>query len=141
MLTYQAIRGFASPELAGAIPLRSGDPVKTVELGEVQLENCVADAQDEQVVLTRGGKAVALLIGLAEEQEQLGQSGRFWNLIDRRVTLAGSPVRRDQASLSVATAIATVYGNAPPGGGHAGSRGRCTAASPWVRCNRSPPLA
>ena len=55
--------------------------MKTVELGEVQLENCVADAQDEQVVLTRGGKAVALLIGLAEEQEQLGQSGRFWNLI------------------------------------------------------------
>ena len=58
--------------------------MKTVELGEAHLESCVADAQDEQVVLTRGGKAVALLIGLDEEQEQLGQSERFWNLIAER---------------------------------------------------------
>ena len=41
----------------------------------------LADLRDEQVVLTRGGKAVALLIGLDEEQEQLGQNRRFWNLI------------------------------------------------------------
>jgi antitoxin (DNA-binding transcriptional repressor) of toxin-antitoxin stability system len=58
--------------------------VKTVELGEAHLESCVADAQDEQVVLTRRGKAVALLIGLDEEQEQLGQSERFWDLIAER---------------------------------------------------------
>jgi antitoxin (DNA-binding transcriptional repressor) of toxin-antitoxin stability system len=58
--------------------------VKTVELGEAHLESCVADAQDEQVVLTRGGKAVALLIGLDEEQERLGKSERFWDLIAER---------------------------------------------------------
>jgi antitoxin (DNA-binding transcriptional repressor) of toxin-antitoxin stability system len=58
--------------------------VKTVELGEAHLESCVADAQDDQVVLTQGGKAVALLIGLNEEQEQLGRSERFWNLIAER---------------------------------------------------------
>jgi len=43
--------------------------VKTIELGEAPLESCVADAQDDQVVLTRRGKPVALLIGLDEEQE------------------------------------------------------------------------
>jgi antitoxin (DNA-binding transcriptional repressor) of toxin-antitoxin stability system len=58
--------------------------VKTVELDDARLESCVADAQDDQVVLTRGGKAVAVLIGLDEEQEQLGRSGTFWNLIAER---------------------------------------------------------
>ena len=43
--------------------------MKTIELGEAPLESCVADAQDDQVVLTRRGKPVALLIGLDEEQE------------------------------------------------------------------------
>ena len=38
--------------------------MKIVELGDAHLESCVADAQDEQVVLTRKGKTVALLIGL-----------------------------------------------------------------------------
>jgi antitoxin (DNA-binding transcriptional repressor) of toxin-antitoxin stability system len=58
--------------------------VKTVELDDARLESCVADAQDDQVVLTRGGKAVAVLIGLDEEQEQLGRSERFWSLIAER---------------------------------------------------------
>ena len=58
--------------------------MKTVELGDTQLEACVAEAQDDQVLLTRGGKAVAVLIGLDEEQEQLGRSERFWNLIAER---------------------------------------------------------
>ena len=58
--------------------------MKIVELSDAHLESCVADAQHEQVVLTRGGEAVALLIGLDEEQEQLGQSERFWNLIAER---------------------------------------------------------
>jgi antitoxin (DNA-binding transcriptional repressor) of toxin-antitoxin stability system len=58
--------------------------VKTVELGDAQLEACVAEAQDDQVLLTRGGKAVAVLIGLDEEQEQLGRSERFWTLIAER---------------------------------------------------------
>lgn len=58
--------------------------MKTVELGDTHLEACVSEAQDDQVLLTRGGKAVAVLIGLDEEQEQLGRSERFWNLIAER---------------------------------------------------------
>lgn len=59
--------------------------MKTVELGEAHLESCVAEAHDDRVLLTRGGKAAALLIGLGEEQDQLGRSQRFWKLIaDRR---------------------------------------------------------
>jgi antitoxin (DNA-binding transcriptional repressor) of toxin-antitoxin stability system len=58
--------------------------VKTIELGDTQLETCVADAQEGQVVLTRGGRPVAVLIGLDEEQEQLGRSERFWHLIAER---------------------------------------------------------
>ncbi len=58
--------------------------MKTLELGDTQLEACVAEAQDDQVLLTRGGKAVAVLIGLDEEQEQLGRSERFWSLIAER---------------------------------------------------------
>lgn len=58
--------------------------MKTVELGDTQLEAYVAEAQDDQVLLTRGGKAVAVLIGLDEEQEQLGRSDRFWTLIAER---------------------------------------------------------
>lgn len=58
--------------------------MKTVELNDARLEACVDEAQDDQVLLTRGGKAVALLIGVDEEQEQLGRSERFWNLIAER---------------------------------------------------------
>lgn len=58
--------------------------MKTWELGDTQLEACVAEAQDGQVLLTRGGRAVAVLIGLGEEQEQLGRSEGFWNLIAER---------------------------------------------------------
>ena len=58
--------------------------MKTVELSDFQLEACVDEAQADQVLLTRGGRAVALLIGLDEEQEQLGGSSRFWSLIAER---------------------------------------------------------
>ncbi len=58
--------------------------MKTVDMGSALLDACVADAQQEQVVLTRSGKPVALLIGLDEEQAQLGTSDRFWELITKR---------------------------------------------------------
>ena len=44
--------------------------MKTMELGEAPLESCVADAQDDQVVLTREGKPVALLNLIAERRRQ-----------------------------------------------------------------------
>jgi antitoxin (DNA-binding transcriptional repressor) of toxin-antitoxin stability system len=80
--------------------------VKTIELGESSLETCVDDAQDDQVVLTRGGKAVALLIALDEEQEQLGSSERFWSLIAER---------RRQPTISRSELEKRLDG-APPGG-------------------------
>lgn len=58
--------------------------MKSVELRQARLETCVAEAQDERVVLTRNGKPVALLIGLDEEQQELGSSSKFWSLITER---------------------------------------------------------
>jgi prevent-host-death family protein len=62
--------------------------VKVVGLQQANLEECVRQAQDERVVLTRKGKPVALLVGvqgLDLEQIDLGQSDEFWKLIrDRR---------------------------------------------------------
>ena len=58
--------------------------MKSVELGQSQLESCVADAQQERIVVTRNGKPVALVIGLDEEQQQLGSSQKFWDLIAER---------------------------------------------------------
>ena len=86
--------------------------MKTVELAEAHLESCVADAQNEQVVLTRGGKAVALLISLDEEQEQRAQSERFWNLIAQRrrqPTNAIDLVWRRTASGSLAMLESPIY--------------------------------
>ena len=52
--------------------------MKTLDVRQAQIESCVADAQQERVVLTRNGEPVALVIGLDEEQRQLGASDRFW---------------------------------------------------------------
>ena len=58
--------------------------MKTVDLEEESIERWVDDAQREQVVVRRGGKPVAILIGLDEEQQELGRSARFWELIRER---------------------------------------------------------
>jgi antitoxin (DNA-binding transcriptional repressor) of toxin-antitoxin stability system len=61
--------------------------VKVVGVQEANLEECVRQAQDERVVLTRKGKPVALLVGvqgLDLEQIELGQSDEFWKLIRER---------------------------------------------------------
>jgi antitoxin (DNA-binding transcriptional repressor) of toxin-antitoxin stability system len=50
----------------------------------VTLDTCINEAQRERVVITRDGKPVALIIGVAgldEEQLQLGSSDKFWRLI------------------------------------------------------------
>ncbi len=64
-----------------------GNPVKSVDIQKTSLDACVADAQSEQVVITRGGLPVALVVGVAgldEEQVQLGASDEFWRLISAR---------------------------------------------------------
>jgi antitoxin (DNA-binding transcriptional repressor) of toxin-antitoxin stability system len=58
--------------------------LKSVELSQARLESCVADAQQERIVVTRNGKPVALVIGLDEEQQQLGSSQKFWDLVAER---------------------------------------------------------
>jgi antitoxin (DNA-binding transcriptional repressor) of toxin-antitoxin stability system len=58
--------------------------VKTIDVGQADLETFLAAAQEEQVVLTREGKPVALLIGLDKEQQDLGASEEFWKLITER---------------------------------------------------------
>lgn len=58
--------------------------MKTVELDSAQIEACVAEAQKEQVVLTREGRAVAVLIGVDAELERLGSSEQLWDLITER---------------------------------------------------------
>ena len=58
--------------------------MKTVDVQEAGMEACVAEAQQERVVFTREGKPVAVLIGLDEEQQQLGSSEELWKLIAER---------------------------------------------------------
>lgn len=61
--------------------------MKSVDIQQTSLDACVADAQSEQVVITRGGVPVALVVGVAgldEEQVELGASDKFWRLIAAR---------------------------------------------------------
>jgi prevent-host-death family protein len=61
--------------------------VKVVGVQEANLEQCVREAQREQVVLTRKGKPVAVLTGvqgLDLEQIALGYSDEFWAMIRER---------------------------------------------------------
>lgn len=61
--------------------------MKVIDIGQTTLEGCVTDAQHERIVLTREGKPIALIVGVAgmdEEQLQLGSSEKFWTLIEGR---------------------------------------------------------
>lgn len=65
--------------------------MKLISIDLATLASCVQDAQQEQIVLTRNGKPVALMVGVEgmdEEQLQLGASGAFWQLIAQRRTQA-----------------------------------------------------
>ncbi len=58
-----------------------------IDLKHATLDTCINEAQRERVVITRDGKPVALIIGVAgldEEQLQLGSSDKFWRLIAER---------------------------------------------------------
>jgi hypothetical protein len=59
--------------------------MKTVRLEDATLDRCVSEAQQERVMLTRGGHPIALVVGvdgMDEEQIQLGSSPEFWKLIE-----------------------------------------------------------
>jgi prevent-host-death family protein len=61
--------------------------VKTVGIEQATLDSCVREAQDDRVLITRGGRPVAIVVGLAdfdEEQIRLGLSDEFWKMISAR---------------------------------------------------------
>lgn len=61
--------------------------MKTLGIEQASLDLCVREAQGERVLVTRDGRPVAMVVGLAgldEEQLQLGASDAFWQLITAR---------------------------------------------------------
>jgi prevent-host-death family protein len=61
--------------------------MRTIGLKETNLAACVDEAQDEKIVITRDGKPVALVLGVADldaEQLELGSSVELWELIAHR---------------------------------------------------------
>ncbi len=74
--------------------------MKTIPIEDATLELCVADAQQERLILTRNGDPVALVVGVAgldEEQVRLGSSPEFWKLIEesrRRKTISREELER-----------------------------------------------
>ncbi len=61
--------------------------MKRIDLQRTDLDACVKDAQHEQIILTRDGRPVALVVGVEgmdEEELQLGSSDKFWKLISER---------------------------------------------------------
>lgn len=61
--------------------------MKVVSLEETNLNQCVADAQGDSVVIVRNGEPMALLVdvrGLDMEQIELTRSADFWDMIRRR---------------------------------------------------------
>jgi antitoxin (DNA-binding transcriptional repressor) of toxin-antitoxin stability system len=80
--------------------------MKTVPMEDATLDRCVAEAQQERVVLTRNGHPIALVVsvdGMDEEQIRLSSSPEFWALMEerrRQKTITREELERklDQAS-------------------------------------------
>ncbi len=61
--------------------------MKVIGLKETSLDACVSEAQHEKIVITRKGKPVVLVVGVAgldAEQVEFGSSPDFWKLIAKR---------------------------------------------------------
>lgn len=61
--------------------------MKTVGIEQATLDSCVREAQDDRMLVTRAGRPVAIVVGLAdfdEEQIRLGLSDEFWKMISAR---------------------------------------------------------
>ena len=77
--------------------------MKQFVLGEANLESCVSQAQEERVLIVRGGKPLALIVGvegLDREQLELGGSHKFWKLITSRRKQKGISRAKLQKKLS-----------------------------------------
>ncbi len=58
-----------------------------IDLKKTDLDTVIENAQHERLIITRNGKAVALVVGvegLDEDQLELGSSDKFWKLIEQR---------------------------------------------------------
>ena len=58
--------------------------MKVIALKETNLDACVSEAQHEKIVITRNGKPVAPVVGVAgldAEQLELGSNPEFWKLM------------------------------------------------------------
>lgn len=61
--------------------------MKVIELEDATLQTSVEAAQKERIIITWKGKPIAVMIGVAEfddEQIELGHSDAFWQLITER---------------------------------------------------------
>ena len=61
--------------------------MKTLGIEQATLDACVRESQGERVLVTRDGRPVAIMVGVAdldEDQLQLGASDTFWQLITTR---------------------------------------------------------
>ncbi len=61
--------------------------MKAIGIQAANLTNCIHESQRENILITRNGKPIALLIGVEgmdREQVELGQSDKFWTLIRQR---------------------------------------------------------
>ena len=61
--------------------------MKAMGIERATLERCVEASAHDRVLLTRGGKPVAVVVGvngLDREQVELGSSDKFWRLIRER---------------------------------------------------------
>ncbi|MCX7412187.1 MAG: hypothetical protein NTW36_01935 [Planctomycetia bacterium] len=61
--------------------------MKTLGIEQATLDSCVREAQGDRVLLTRDGRPVAVVVGLAgldDEQIAIGMSEDFWRLITAR---------------------------------------------------------
>src|SRR2546428_12648785 len=61
--------------------------MKVIGLKDTDLDECVSEAQRERILITRNGKPVALVVGIAgldAEQLELGSSAEFWELVSQR---------------------------------------------------------
>ena len=51
--------------------------MRTVAIEDTGMADCVAEVSHDQVLLTRSGQPVALMIGLDPEQVELGNDDEF----------------------------------------------------------------
>nr|VFK81001.1 MAG: hypothetical protein BECKSD772D_GA0070982_11953 [Candidatus Kentron sp. SD] len=58
--------------------------MKALELEHATLSDCLQEARQGCLVITRKGNPAASIIGIEEEQMELGSDASFWKLIEKR---------------------------------------------------------